>query len=87
MNSQFTWEEEIPKHLFILCIFSKSFWQEISCWLELCNIPTAILCIFAKSFWQEISCWLELCSIPTAIDLTNQINVMFGLFGISEHLC
>ena len=53
-------EEKSPEHLFILCNFSKSFWKEISCWLQLCNIRTAI-------------------------DLTNQINVMFGLLDINEH--
>ena len=35
-------EEETPEHLFILCNFSKCFWQEISCWLELRNIHIAI---------------------------------------------
>ena len=31
-------EDETPEHLFVSCHLSKQFWEEISHWLQLCNI-------------------------------------------------
>ena len=43
------------------------------------------LCHHSKLFWREISNWLQLGNIHTAIDLTNPVNIMFGLLDINDH--
>ena len=45
-----------------------------------------VLCHHPKLFWREISNWLQLGNIHTAIDLTNPVNIMFGLLSdINDH--
>ena len=39
----------------------------------------------SKAFWKEISSWLHECGIETLPDLTDQINIMFGLFDVDNH--
>lgn len=39
-----------------------------------------VFCEHSKAFWKEISSWLHECGIETFPDLTDQINIMFGLF-------
>ena len=38
-----------------------------------------------RAFWKEISSWLDECGIETLPDLTDQINIMFGLFDVDNH--
>ena len=45
-----------------------------------------VLCHHAKLFWREISNGLQLCNIHTATDLTNPVNIMFGLLDINDHV-
>ena len=44
-----------------------------------------VFCEHSKAFWKEISSWLHECGIETLPDLTDQINIMFGLFDIDNH--
>ena len=44
-----------------------------------------LFCEHSKAFWKEISSWLHECGIETLPDLTDQINVMFGLFDVDNH--
>ena len=39
----------------------------------------------SQHFWREISNRLQLGNIHTAIDLTNPVNIMFGLLDINDH--
>ena len=39
----------------------------------------------SRAFWKEISSWLHECGIETLPDLTDQINIMFGLFDVDNH--
>ena len=44
-----------------------------------------IFCEHSRAFWKEISSWLHECGIETLPDLTDQINIMFGLFDVDNH--
>ena len=44
-----------------------------------------VFCEHSKAFWKEISSWLHECGIETLPDLTDQINIMFGLFDVDNH--
>ena len=44
-----------------------------------------VFCEHSKAFWKEISSWLHECGIETLPDLTDQINIMFGLFDADNH--
>jgi len=37
-------------------------------------------------FWQEISSWLKQRYIHLDIDLTDQVNIIFGLIDIDDEL-
>ena len=41
--------------------------------------------VYSPPFWKEISSWLRKCGIDTLPDLTNQVNIMFGLFDAKSH--
>ena len=36
-------------------------------------------------FWKDISSWLHECGIETLPDLTDQVNIIFGLFDVDYH--
>ena len=44
-----------------------------------------VFCEHSRAFWKEISSWLHECGIETLPDLTDQINIMFGLFDVDNH--
>lgn len=44
-----------------------------------------VFCEQSRAFWKEISSWLHECGIETLPDLTDQINIMFGLFDVDNH--
>ena len=44
-----------------------------------------VFCEHSKAFWKEISSWLHECGIETLPDLTDQINITFGLFDVDNH--
>ena len=44
-----------------------------------------VFCQYSRAFWKEISSWLRECSIDTLPDLTDQVNIMFGLFDAKSH--
>ena len=44
-----------------------------------------VFCQYSRTFWKEISSWLRECSIDTLPDLTDQVNIMFGLFDAKSH--
>ena len=44
-----------------------------------------VFCQSSRAFWKEISSWLRKCGIDTLPDLTDQVNIMFGLFDAKSH--
>ena len=42
-------------------------------------------CQSSRAFWKEISSWLRKCGIDMLSDLTDQVNIMFGLFDAKSH--
>lgn len=44
-----------------------------------------VFCEHSRAFWKEISSWLHERGIETLPDLTDQINIMFGLFDVDNH--
>ena len=39
-----------------------------------------VFCQYSRAFWKEIFSWLRECGIDTLPDLTDHVNIMFGLF-------
>ena len=44
-----------------------------------------VFCQSSRAFWKEISNWLRECGVNTLPDLTDQVNIMFGLFDAETH--
>ena len=44
-----------------------------------------VFCQSSRAFWKEISSWLRECGIDTLPDLTDHVNIMFGLFDAKSH--
>jgi len=44
-----------------------------------------VFCQSSRAFWKEISSWLRKCGIDTLPDLTDQVNIIFGLFDVESH--
>ena len=44
-----------------------------------------VFCQSSRAFWNEISIWLRECGSNTFTDLTDQVNIMFGLFDAETH--
>ena len=44
-----------------------------------------VFCQSTRAFWKEISSWLRKWGIDMLPDLTDQVNIMFGLFDAKSH--
>ena len=44
-----------------------------------------VFCQSFRAFWKEIPSWLRECSIDKLPDLTDHVNIMFGLFDAKSH--
>ena len=44
-----------------------------------------VFCQSSRAYWKEISSWLRKWGIDMLPDLTDQVNIMFGLFDAKSH--
>ena len=47
--------------------------------------PLFALCSYSIVFWNEISNWLQQCDTGVSVDLSKEVNVIFGLPDLKEN--